>query len=228
MLGRLHLLLPFALLGIVIGALHLSGDLHRFAVAAVASFFTLGKFVIILGGLPEETFAQFGLEKMSTLELAVMVFAMDMLYAYFLAFNLHHVYRIRHFGIGPAIERLQVFCRYWISDRPWMKRWAFTGVMLFVLFPLTGTGAPGGSILGRLVGLGAGTTLAAIALGSSLGCGLMAALANRLEPVFESVKDAWWFHGLGIAIIVVVVGLLFWLGHRLGRAAEEFASKEGS
>ena len=227
MLGAIHLLAPFVVLGVVVATLYLTGDLHRFALASAASFFTLGKFIIVFGGLPEETYAKLGMEKMSTFELASMVVFMDLLYAYFLAFNLHHVYRIQRFGIGPAIQRLQNFCQWWLSERPWMRRWAFTGVMLFVMFPLTGTGAPGGSIIGRLVGLRARTTLAAIALGSMLGSTIMGLLADRLEPIFERIQDEWWFHSLGIAIIAIVIGLLFWLGRRLSRAADEYARRQG-
>lgn len=226
-LGAFHLLMPIAVLLGVIVVLFLTGNLRRFALASAASFFTLGKFIIVFGGLPPETYARLGMEKMSTFELTSMVVFMDVLYAYFLAFNLHYVYRIRRFGIGPAIERLQKFCQWWLSRRPWMRRWAFTGVMLFVMFPLTGTGAPGGSIIGRLVGLRARSTLAAITLGSLLGSTIMAMLADRLEPLFERIQGEWWFHSLGIAIIAVVIALLYWLGRRLSRAADEYAHRPG-
>jgi uncharacterized membrane protein len=226
-LGAVHLLLPLAVLATAIAALYFTGNLRRFSLASAASFFTLGKFIIVFGGLPAETYDRLGMEKMSTAELAGMVVFMDVLYAYFLAFNLHHVYRIRRFGIGPAIQRLQNFCQWWLSERPWMRRWAFTGVMLFVMFPLTGTGAPGGSIIGRLVGLRARTTLAAITIGSLLGSTIMAVLADRLEPLFEQIQDEWWFHSLGIVIIAVVIALLYWLGRRLSRAADDYARRQG-
>jgi uncharacterized membrane protein len=214
-LTRLHLLLPLGLLAIAIAFFYFSGDLGRVGAAAAASFFYLGKLVILTGALPEQSFG------MTPLQLAVLVFLMDMWVAYFFAYNLHHVYRIPR--VGPWLERLQRYCRYWLSRQPWMRRWAFTGVMLFVMFPLTGTGAPGGSILGRIVGLRPGTTLCAIALGSTLGCGLMAGFAARLEPSFRDLRDEWWFAAGGLVILAILLMVLIRLGRKLSHAAETYA-----
>ena len=222
-LGRVHLVLPFLLAGAVVVLLYLSGDLKRFALAGAAATSTFGKIIVVFGGLPERTYARLGLPKMSVAELALMVFAMDVWVAYFLTFNLHHVYRIRAFRLGERLRNLHQYCRFWLDTRPWMRRWAFTGVLLFVLFPLTGTGAIGGSILGRLGGLRARTTLGAVALGSALGCTLMAAFAAPLEPIFERIQDEWWFHALGIAVIFAVILLLVWIGRGMSRAAERHA-----
>jgi len=214
-LTRLHLLLPLVLLAGAVALLYLAGDLGKVSAAAAASFFYLGKLVILSGALPDQSFG------MTALQLAVMVFLMDMWVAYCFAYNLHHVYRIPR--VGPWLERLQRYCRYWLSHQPWMKRWAFTGVMLFVMFPLTGTGAPGGSILGRIVGLRARTTLFAIALGSTLGCGLMAGFAARLEPSFHELRDEWWFAASGLAILAILLVVLIRLGHKLSQAADRHA-----
>jgi uncharacterized membrane protein len=154
-----------------------------------------------------------------------MVFYMDCLYAYFLAYNLHHVYRLPR--VGPWLQRLHDYCRYWIVHQPWMRRWAFTGVMLFVMFPLTGTGAPGGSILGRLVGLRARTTMVAITLGSALGVTIMAAFARPLEPIFHDIQHEWWFEAAGILVLAIVMVLLIRLGRRISRAAEALARSSG-
>lgn len=214
-LTRLHLLLPLGLLVGVIAALYVASNLGRVGAAAAVSFFYLGKLVILSGALPDHSFG------MTAIELAIMVFLMDLWVAYCFAYNLHHVYRIPR--VGPWLERLQGYCRYWLSRQPWMRRWAFTGVMLFVMFPLTGTGAPGGSILGRIVGLRARTTLFAIALGSTLGCGLMAGFAARLEPSFRELRDEWWFAAAGLAILAILLVVLIRLGHRLSQAADRHA-----
>ncbi|NJN14754.1 MAG: hypothetical protein HC813_03870 [Planctomycetes bacterium] len=132
--GRIHLLLPLLILGTALALLWLSGDLGRVSAAAATSFLTVGKLIILLGAVPQNPFG------MSALELGGMVFFMDALYGYFLSFNLHHVHRLRR--LGPALLRLQNYCHWWLTHQPWMRRWAFTGVMLFVMFPLTGTGAP--------------------------------------------------------------------------------------
>lgn len=187
--------------------------------AAASSFFVLGKLIIVGGAAP----GAFG---MPAWELAIMVFYMDVTYAYLLAFNLDYVHRLPR--AGPWLERLQDYCHYWLAQQPWMRRFAFTGVMLFVMFPLTGTGAPGGSILGRLVGLGPVVTMIAIAVGSALGCGLMAAFAARLEPFFHEIQDEIWFKASGLVILAIVVIVLFFLGRKLSRAAREFARSQAS
>jgi uncharacterized membrane protein len=214
-LTRLHLALPLGLFAVAVATLYVAGNLGRVGAAAAASFFYLGKLVILSGALPEQSFG------MTALQLAVMVFLMDMWVAYCFAYNLHHVYRIPR--VGPWLERLQRYCRFWLSRQPWMKRWAFTGVMLFVMFPLTGTGAPGGSILGRIVGLRAWTTLCAIALGSTLGCGLMAGFAARLEPSFRDLREEWWFAAGGLVILAILLLFLIRLGRKLSQAADRFA-----
>ena len=217
---RLHLILPPAVLAGSVVLLWLTGNLGKAAAAAGSSFFLLGKFVVLSGAMPESSF------DLTALELAALVVFMDVLCAWFLAYNLHWVYRIRRLGIGPGIQRLVDYCQYWLHHRPWMRRWAFTGVMLFVLFPLTGTGAPGGSILGRLVGLRSRTTLIAILTGSVLGCGLMAAFATRLQPLFAGIKDAPWFKASGIGILAIVVVALLVLGRRVSRASRELARSQ--
>ena len=214
-LTRLHLFLPLGLVACAIALLHVAGDLGKASAAAVASFFYLGKLVILSGALPGQPFG------MTALQLAIMVLLLDMWVAYCFAYNLHHVYRIPR--VGPWLERLQLYCRYWLSRQPWMKRWAFTGVMLFVMFPLTGTGAPGGSILGRIVGLRAGTTLFAIALGSTLGCGLMAGFAARLEPSFRDLREEWWFAAGGLVILAILLVVLIRLGRKLSQVADRHA-----
>jgi uncharacterized membrane protein len=218
-LTRLHLLLPLGLLGGAILVLYFAGALGRVGAAAAASFFYLGKLVILSGALPEQSFG------MSALELAILVFCMDLWVAYCFAYNLHHVYRVPR--LGPWLERLQRYCRYWLSHQRWMKRWAFTGVMLFVMFPLTGTGAPGGTILGRIVGLRPATTLFAIAMGSTLGCSLMASFAAGLEPSFQSMSDEWWFAASGLAVLAILLVVMIRLGRKLSQAADRHAQEAG-
>jgi len=214
-----HLLLPVVLVVVAVSVLSLEGFFPRVGAAAAAALFYLGKLVILTGALPDSTFG------MTSLELAALVFFMDMVTAYFFAFNLHYVYRVPR--VGPWIERLQAYCRYSLKTHPWMRKWAFTGVMLFVMFPLTGTGAPGGSLLGRLVGLRPSVTLLGIALGSSLGCILMAAFAAPLEPVFHEVQEKLWFKALGLVVLAILLLGLIRLGRRLSVAAERHAREGG-
>ena len=215
--SRLHSLLPFVIIIAVYVFLGLIGKADTFTLFGLAAL-PVGKFIILSGSHP-------GID-LSPWQLAIMVFLMDTWVGYVLSYNLHHVYRIPR--VGPWLHNVQSYCRYWLHEYPWMRRWAITGVVLFVTFPLSGTGAPGGALLGRIVGLRPRTTLLALMLGSAIGCGVMAAFAVPLGDVFLAVKDAWWFHALGIGLIAILLLALYVLGARVSRAAERFARLDSS
>jgi uncharacterized membrane protein len=214
-LTRIHLAVPFLAVGTAVVLLWADERLARTGAAAAAALFYLGKLVILTGAAPRSTF------QMASLELAALVFFMDLVVAYLFAFNLHYIYRVPR--VGPWLERLQAYCRFWLATHRWMRKWAFTAVMLFVMFPLTGTGAPAGTLLGRIVGLKPWTTLSAIALGSALGCTMMAAFAKPLEPVFHDIQEEVWFKALGLVVLGALLLALIALGRRLSRAAENHA-----
>lgn len=198
--------------------LHLAGRLATVGPLALTAFFTVGKLLILLGTASEKV-------GMTTGELVLMILFLDVWVGYVFAFQVQHVYRAGR--VGAWLRRLTGYCRWWLASNPWMRRWAFTGVMVFVLIPLTGTGAPGGSLLGRLVGLGPWTTLLGISLGSVLGCVLVAGLAEPLRPLVREVMYEWWFEGLGLAVLAIVMLLLWRLGRRLSRAAAELERSAG-
>ena len=104
-----------------------------------------------------------------------------------------------------------------------MKRATFLGTVAFVMFPLAATGSVGGSIFGRLLGMGRHSTLMAIGLGSVAGCGLMyfgADLINRhLDRRSPTVMVG------GILIIIAVILLLNLRYRRL--MAEHRAEQRG-
>jgi len=215
MLSRVHLVLPFLIIVgayVVLGFLGVAG---RFTVAGLAAL-PVGKFIILAGAVGEMPLNQW--------QLAAMVVAMDTWVAYVLAYNLHHVYKIPR--VGPWLHDVQNYCRYWLHEMPWIRRWAITGVALFVMFPLSGTGAPGGALLGRIVGLRPRVTLMAVFAGSLIGCGIMAAFALPLEHVFHGVAGEWWFKASGVAILVILLFVLWRIGLRVSRAARQFARSE--
>jgi len=215
LLSWVNLIAPLLVMALAIVLLDRSGDLTRVSRAVGVAFFALGKLIVVFGAAPDATF------KMTPWELAPMVVFMDLLLAYFLGFNLHFIYRVPR--VGPWILRVMMFCRYVLEHRPWMRRWAFTGVLLFVFFPITGSGAPAACILGRLVGLRPLTTFVAIMVGSVTGCALLATFAARLEPILEQFQNEWWFRSAGYAVLGILVLLLYRLGRRLSKAVDAFA-----
>jgi Na+/phosphate symporter len=92
------------------------------------------------------------------------------------------------------------------------------GVTAFVMFPLTGTGAIGGTIFGRLVGLGPVKIVSAVALGGVLGSAFMAVNAAWMARAVEPVRDTLWFRAIGVAVIILFVAFLVWQARRMPSA----------
>jgi uncharacterized membrane protein len=203
---RLHLWIP----ALVTVALLLSVGIFKgwsalgtLVITAVTTFFAAGKFIILTGAAQLTDFGPW--------DLAVMVFAMDVITAALLAFNLDVFYRIPQ--MGPSLRRLQDYGRYTLRKKPWLRRLSFVGIVLFVLFPVAATGAVGGSILGRLLGMRPYRLVLAIAIGSCLGCTTMAVGADAIRDAAEHMRDDPWFRAAGFAVVVLIVALL-WVRYR--------------
>ncbi len=199
----LHLTLPLLVTAAGLAVLWFVsgfGAVQRLVGYGVVSFFALGK-LLILKGITDRVFGPF--------ELAALVLYMDVAAAFFLVFNLDHVYRIR--GFGGRLERLQESGREMLAGHPWMGKLTFTGVALFVMFPLTGTGAIGGSLFGRLLGMRKYEILLAIFAGSAAGCFGIALLADRVAAILpEPVRESILFDAIGIGLVVLLVALLWY------------------
>ncbi|MEN8149991.1 MAG: small multi-drug export protein [Planctomycetota bacterium] len=177
--------------------------LQRFVANAFIASFFLGKFVIVKG------IAGSGYTPM---DYALLVIYLDMLVAAFLTFNLDYAYRIPY--VGRRLEALQEYGQEVVAERPWVRKVTFLGVILFVMFPLTGTGAVGGSIFGRLLGLTRFRTLTGIFVGSVIGCAGMALLAEGVAALLpDEVRKSVWFEVIGVAFLVLLV-LFLWLRSR--------------
>jgi uncharacterized membrane protein len=175
-------------------------SVQRFVANAALSSFFFGKFIIVRG---------IGDGGYTAYEYAVLVIYLDMIVAFFLTYNLDYAYRIPY--VGRRLEGLQDYGREVVDERPWVRKVTFLGVILFVMFPLTGTGAIGGSIFGRLLGLTRIRTLTGIFIGSVTGCGLMAMLAEGIATLVpEPVRKSVWFEIIGLSVLVLLVAFLWW------------------
>jgi uncharacterized membrane protein len=97
-----------------------------------------------------------------------------------------------------------------------LGRVTIVGVMMFVMFPLTGTGAIGGSIFGRLLGLGPRRTMLSIAVGACIGSYGMAAFGETIAGIFtEEVRNSWEFKASGIAALLLMVAIVWWRGRKV-------------
>jgi uncharacterized membrane protein len=173
---------------------------------AILIFTVLGKFAILQGVLHPEAFTPW--------ELATIVAYMDISIAVILVYNLPRLYRIPR--LGPTLEDLAEHGLFLLEQHPWLRRITILGVVAFVMFPLTGTGAIGGSIFGRLLGLGPRRTMASIAVGACIGSFGMAAFGHTIAGVFtEEMRDSWEFKAVGVASLLVMVAIVWWRGRKV-------------
>ena len=180
------------------GVLHGWNSLLALLATGVTTFFALGKFIILTGPTHPE---------FSAWELAVIVIYMDCITAFLLAYNLDVVYRIPRFG--PSLNRLENYGRYTLRQKPYLRRLSFVGIVLFVLFPLAATGAVGGSILGRLLGMKPYRLVIAIGIGSTIGCGALAAGIEALADAVRGLRDNVWVQAGSLALIALLIAFLW-------------------
>ena len=209
MLRRVTLVGPFvvAIVLLAVAAVLRGPDVAAAIVGqAILIFTVLGKFAILQGIVNPDGFSPW--------ELATLVAYMDISIAVILVYNLPRLYRLPR--LGPTLEDLAEHGLYLLEQKPWLGRVTILGVIAFVMFPLTGTGAIGGSIFGRLLGLGPRRTMASIAVGACIGSYGMAVFGESIAAIFtEEVRNSWQFKASGIAALVVMVAIVWWRGRKV-------------
>jgi uncharacterized membrane protein len=209
-----------AILLIVIGLVWGPGLAQQYISNALATFFIFGRFVILMGGQATEEGGQV-LEFLSSRQLFFMLTYMDIMCALFVAVNVGVLFRIPF--VGPRIEELVSDGHFLLRSQPWVRRVAFWGLVVFVIFPSSTTGSIGGSIFGRLLGLSRGRVVAAIAIGSVVGNGIMYLFSdflnqfiNKEDPVPKII---------GVVIILAVIAILHFRYRRMKKLYLEGAKK---
>lgn len=195
---------PFALSGALLFLVaEFSGPRVAWRVfsTAVATFFFFGKF-IILGGSDGDLMdaATF----FTAEQLFLLVLYMDVMTGCLLAFHLGFLFKLP--VVGEKLEELVQDGHFILKSNRWMKRATFFGLVAFVMFPLAATGSVGGSIFGRLLGLGRFATLVGIVVGNLLGCGLMY-FGSEMITRYVGRDNPMLMVG-GIAVIAAIVYLL--------------------
>jgi uncharacterized membrane protein len=122
--------------------------------------------------------------------------------------------------VGSGLRDMEKNGRATLSRRPWIRRMAFLGVVVFVSIPVPGTGAVGGTVVARLVGLGLNRSFGAVLMGTVVGAYGMAMGASTLAKVISPERDSTWFGILRFGIIIITIVLLSWLGRRRIDTAE--------
>jgi len=125
---------------------------------------------------------------------------LDVLAGLFMALNFELAYQVPL--LGTWISRFMDHGQAFLSRRPWLKNFYFMGIVLFVMFPLQGSGGIGASLVGRLLGMSRKTVLMAITIGAFIGCYL---IALGSEFVWELIIAR---PILGIAVAAAVIGVI--------------------
>lgn len=178
---------------------------RNLVLTAFATFFVLGRFVILGGG---------DANGLTPEVLAVMVFYMDVMTAVVISWHAGSLFRLP--WLGKRLRVLMGEGRELLARNRWIRRTTFLGVVAFVMVPLASSGSVGGSFFGRLLGLSRSATLLGVVLGSILGCTLMYYGANLVNTHVGQDSPLVRWGG-----IVFVVALLAMLNHRYRRLTRE-------
>jgi uncharacterized membrane protein len=186
----------FTLLVLVfIGVISGLAVVRKYVVSAFLAFFIFGRFSI-----PGATIIGTGITSEET---CFMLIYMDLMVALFVSFHMGLMFRIP--WVGPKLGALVYDGKYILDSHRWIKRFAFLGLIGLVVFPSTATGSIGGSIFGRLLGLGRSLTLFGIAIGTFIGNGIMYFFATQLEPYLDPTSTPMRIGGLAIIVAFIVL-----------------------
>ena len=150
-----------------------------------------GKGTVIPGGIA------LGLNPWS---LAVATAFVDIAVGVFLTWNFDLAKKIPF--IGSGITRIQEKGKAMLTSLPWLERASVTGIIVFVMFPFQGSGAVGGTILGRAIGISPNKNLAAVSIGAVSGSFLLSASIVYGLGVLAVLAP------IQIAVAVLFAGLL--------------------
>lgn len=155
-----------------------------------------GKYVVFAGLTPGSPVGPWGL--------AVIGLVADTWLALGLAALLAPLRRMR--WLVPKLVRANERAGEVLAAYPGLGRAAFWGVTLFVVLPLPGTGAVGGTFAGQLLGLGRIKTVGAVALGSAITLAAFAGLATFVgKRAQQLVANPW----ITVAATVVFAGVVW-------------------
>jgi len=190
----LKFVLPLCLISIIIGALYVSiaHDTFLLYSGLIAAYIVppAGKESIIPAAI---------LLGRPWWEIVSVIIALDFAVALFMAWNFELALKIP--GIGKILNIGMTTGQQYCTAHPWIRRLSTVGLLLFIYFPLQGSGAMNGSILGRMLGMSPYHVLATITLGSALSCLTIALGVDILVDVFR--QDP----GVGLCIVTLLAAL---------------------
>jgi len=140
--------------------------------------------------------------------LALLTFLIDLVFAFALASGLVGLERAPL--VGGWLRKGRARAREVLQEYPGLRRWAFFGVVAFVLLPIAGTGAITGTIVARLLGLSRFSGIGAVALASAWTAGVFALLATFVGAEAESLLK----NPVLVVATLVVAAAVAWFAYR--------------
>jgi uncharacterized membrane protein len=167
------------------------------------SFFAAGKFLPL--------WALSGENELGAYELGALIWAMDTFTVIMIVYSLEAFYGIHPFR--RALDKVNGNAQLVLTAFPRMRKAAVVGIVLFVLFPVSGTGAVGASFIGVLLGMHRLRLIAAVSAGGFIGGMSMAFLTTHFGSALESFQAAQKdstvkyliLAGLILSVLIVVV-----------------------
>ncbi|MDK2915765.1 MAG: hypothetical protein PWR25_322 [Euryarchaeota archaeon] len=206
LVGSIKFVLPLALIPAVFAALYLIEPYEQFLIISglVAAYFVppAGKETIIplavVLGYPWWL-------------ITLVIFLLDVAVSLFVVWNFDLALKIPI--IGRLLESGMTIGRNYTESQPWLRRFSTIGLILFVFFPLQGTGAMNGAILGRLLGLEKRRVFGCVCIGSIASCLIIALGADVLLDIYQQDPTL----GIGILVgivVAVVAAIIGWWMYR--------------
>ena len=157
---------------------------------------------------------------------ALSIALVDIIVGLFLMWNFDLTMKIPL--IGPVIKKMEKKGGAYLKKKGWVRKMAFVGVTLFVIFPFQGSGGVGGTIMGRLIGLKKEKVWYAIITGALLGCFMIATISYYLGEAILSAFRSKSFQLIGILILVAVIAwVVYALWYKKRDKGDERKAKDG-
>jgi len=181
-----YLLGPFGATAFVLGGIYLFTDLwtlNEVWITGTISLLGAGTTVIFGEAALGDKVVDL---KLDTWQLAYVVMYINAASTFWYTYNLDLLQRVPK--IGPALRRARHNAALMLIQRPWIRRWAVVGVGLFVITPLPGSGALGGALVGRIIGVTKRATFISVAIAGVIVSVAYALLANELKQALDQIE----------------------------------------
>ena len=143
--------------------------------------------------------------------MALSIMMIDIETALFMGWNFDLALKIP--VLGGIMESFIKKAGEFIKEQPWLKKLYFTGIVLLVMVPVTGSGGIRGTIIGNLLGMEKIPLFLAIVTGSFIGCFGIALAALFLQELF--IKSI--LLGTAAVLGIIVISLIGWFSWKAYR-----------